>query len=386
MKQVMKYTAVIGTTLAIFYILWQFKLVLLLFVLSLFVAATIRPFVNWLVAHKFSTAMAQLLLYVVGIGGILLVLLLTGDWLLQEVNSAVNWAMVEYESLHHQWQNGLSWQQTAVELLPPPFTLSAAEQTDLQEMLPIVVEAAQGISGVMGGLLLVLALSIYWSVDQHRFERLWLSLLPVKQRAYARDSWREIETAVGRYLRSQTVQSVLAALFLGVGAAVSGMAFPLLLAVFGGLAAFVPLFGGLVTAGVAYGIGSLHSQWVGLGTAVYTLALFLGLELWVEPRFWGRERRSFLLTILVIVPLVEAFGLWGLVVAPPFAAALEVLISQAYQAYLNRSQTAVQLDKLEERYHQLTQKMAETNTPELQNLSKRLADLLADSRELGSAS
>jgi len=65
MKQVMKYTAVIGTTLAIFYILWQFKLVLLLFVLSLFVAATIRPFVNWLVAHKFSTAMAQLLLYVV---------------------------------------------------------------------------------------------------------------------------------------------------------------------------------------------------------------------------------------------------------------------------------------------------------------------------------
>ncbi|HUM70935.1 MAG TPA: AI-2E family transporter, partial [Chloroflexota bacterium] len=235
------------------------------------------------------------------------------------------------------------------------------------------------------GLLLLLALSVYWSVDQHRFERLWLSLLPVKRRAYARDSWREVETAVGGYLRSQAVQSLLAALFLAVGTAVIGFDFPLLLAVVGGLAAFVPLFGGLLTAVFALGLGSLESLSLGLGIAIYTLLVFMGLELLVEPRLWPRKRRSFLLTILVMLPLFETFGVWGLVVAPPMAAAVEAVVGQAYQAYIAQRDTAVQLEKLQLRHQQLAQKIAQPENDaamlELHNLSQRLANLLVDSQQ-----
>ncbi|MBX3057037.1 MAG: hypothetical protein KF770_11250 [Anaerolineae bacterium] len=100
----------------------------------------------------------------------------------------------------------------------------------------------------------------------------------------------------------------------------------------------------------------------------------------MEPRLWPRKRRSFLLTILVILPLFEAFGLWGLVVAPPLAAALEVVVGQLYQASITRVDTAVPLERLQTRYQQLAQKIAasenEAAMPELQNLSQRLAQLL----------
>lgn len=384
MKRVMLYTAVILATLVVLQILWQFNLVLALFVLSLFVAATIRPWVEWLAERGLSRAAAQLLLYVIGIGGFLLLLFLAGDLLLQELNIAANRSVVAYEAMYRRWEIGASWQQMAVAALPAPFIPTTAQDAEIEQMLPVVVNVTRGLTAAIGGLLLLLALSIYWSVDQHRFERLWLSLLPAKRRAYARDSWREIETAVGNYIRSQIIQSVLAAFFLGVGAVVIGFPFPLLLAFLGGLAAFIPLFGSLLAAITAFVLGFLESAGVGIGTAVYTLLLFVGLELLVEPRLWHRKRRGFLLIFLLIIPLVDTFGFWGLVLAPPLAAALEVVIKQTYQVYLVQRTTAVKLGDLENRYQQLVQKVSRAQegkiSPELKNLVERLAPLLAEAQ------
>lgn len=386
MKRLMLYTAIVLATLLVLYILWQFRLVLLLFVLSLFVAAAIRPLVVRLTTWGMPKVGAQIVLYVVGVGAVLLILLLVGDRLLMELNILANRAVIEYESISRRWAEGATWQQTAVSYLSSlPF--ATAEEAELEEMLPTFVFVTQGVATALGGLLLLLALSVYWSADQYRFERLWLSLLSPKRRAYARNGWREIERTVGSYLRSQAVQSVLAAFFLGFGAWAAHMDFPILLALLGALATLVPLFGGLVIALLAFGLGSLEGLSLGLGAATYTLVLFLALEFFVEPRLWPRKRRSFLFTILLIIPLLEAFGLWGLLVAPPLAAALEVLIGQAYQFYLQREGTAVQLDDIETRYQQMLIKANQTEeyrdlTPELQNLTKRFAALLANSRKI----
>lgn len=385
MKRLMLYTAAVLGTLLVLYILWQFRLVLLLFILSLFVAAAIRPFVGRLTALGIPKTGAQILLYAVGVGSVLLVFLLVGDRLLMELNILANRAVIEYESIYHRWEAGATWQQTAVSYLSPP-PLTSGDEAELEAMLPTVVLITRNIATALGSLLLLLALSVYWSADQYRFERLWLSVLPPKRRAYARDGWRAIEHAVGSYLRSQTVQSILAAFFLGLGAFAMRMDFPILLALLGALAALVPLFGSLVMALLAFGLGYLESLNLGLGAALYTLVLFLALEFLVEPRLWPRKRRSFLFTILLIIPLVETFGVWGLLVAPPLAAALEVLIGQAYQVYVQPTGTAVQLDEIETRYQQIVIKANQAEygdlAPELQNLTKRFATLLANSREI----
>lgn len=385
MKRLMTYAAAVMATLLIIYILWEFRLVLLLFGMSLFVAATIRPLVNRLTTWGISKVGAQILLYVVTIASFLLILVVLGDALLMELNVLANRAVIEYETIYHRWQVGAAWQQTAVSFLAS-FAVTQTQDAALDEMLPTVMLVTQGIATAVGTILLLLALSVYWSADQYRFERLWLSLLPPKRRAYARDGWREIELAVGSYLRSQTVQSILAALFLGIGAALAHMDFPILLAILGAVAAFIPLFGGLLIGVVAFSLGALQSVPLGIAAGAFALLLFLVLELFVEPRLWPRERRSFLVTMLVIIPLVEAFGLWGLLVAPALAAAVEVLIAGAYSSYIKREETAVRLEDLEQRYQQMLRKANDAEfgdlTPELQNLTKRLAALLADSRKM----
>ncbi|MCA9953385.1 MAG: AI-2E family transporter [Anaerolineales bacterium] len=388
MKRLMIYTAVILATLLGLQILWQFRLVVLLFALSLFTAATIRPFVNRLTATGLSRVGAQLLLYVVGIGALVLLFVLLSDNLFMELNILANRAVIEYESVYRTWQDGSAWQQTAASWLDSTIPFLHVEESDLGEMLPSVVLLTQNILTAAGGVLLLLALSVYWSADQYRFERLWLSLLPPRRRATARDSWRQIEYAVGSYMRSQGAQSILAALFLGAGAAIARLDFPLFLALAGSLLAFVPLFGGVLISAVALLLGSLQSVPLGIGAALYTFALFLVLEFVVEPRLWpkARGRRSFLLTILLVIPLLEAVGFWGLLIAPPLAAALEVILGQVYSWYVQKEGTAVQLDDLDDRFQAMLMKVNEADyedlTPELKSLSKRLASLLATSRDL----
>ncbi|MFO7679762.1 MAG: AI-2E family transporter [Chloroflexota bacterium] len=382
----MKYSATALATLSVLLVLWQFKWVLLLFVFSLFVAATIRPYVEGLVARGLPKGVAQLLLYVVGIGGLLLLLLLVGDLLLAELNTAANRAVIAYEALLRRWEGGMAWQQTAVEMLPAPYPYIEEPENELGQMLPVIVTATQNVAAALGGLLLLLVLSVYWSVDQYRFERLWLSLLPAQRRTFARDSWRNMETAVSGYLHSQFMQSLLAGVFLGVGAALMGVEFPLLFAFWGALAAFVPLLGGLITAVAAFFLGSMESPWIGLGLAAYTLVVFGGLELFIEPRIWRRKRRSLLLSVFMILLLFEAFGLWGLIAAPPLAAILEGLIKQTYQAVRSQRETAVQLTDLEKRFQQLAQKAEPSENgqppPEIKNLIERLDQLLVRSRQV----
>ncbi len=386
MQRLMWYTAVVLATLLLLFILWQFRLVVLLFVASLFVAAAIRPLVGRLTTWGLPRVGSQILLYAVGVGSLLLIFFLVGDRMLMELNILANRAVIEYESIYRRWSEGAAWQQTAASYFSP-LSFDTADDAALEEMLPTVVTVTRGVATTLGGLLVLLALSVYWSADQYRFERLWLSLLPPKRRAYTRDSWRQMEQAVGSYLRSQAVQSVLAALFLGLGAAVARADFPVLLALLGALASLVPLFGGLVIAILAFAMGSLEGIGLGVGALIYTLILFWALEFFVEPRLWPRARRSFLFIIFLIILLLEAIGWWGLLLAPPLASALEVLISQTYHFYVKREKTAVQLDDIEARYEKVLSKANGTEeygqlTPELQSLTKRFALLLADSRRI----
>jgi predicted PurR-regulated permease PerM len=384
MKRIMTYTAVVLATCAGLYILWQFRLILLLFILSLFVASTVRPLIEWLIARGVGRTAAQGLTYLLLAAGLILFIGFVGDPLMNELNHAANQSIIRYESLHRSWQEGTSWQQALAKNLPPPYSPTTANDTDLGDMLPAIMNVTTGIMGLVAGLLMLFALSIYWSVDQNRFERLWLSLLPVSKRHYARDVWREMEETAGSYLRSQTAQSILAALVLGIVSWMAGYPYPMLLAAAGALGSFVPIFGGLLAALIAFSLGGLESTFMAIAAGLFTLVVFAFLEFIIEPRLWPRERRSLFLTILVMVPLVDAFGIAGLILAPLLATVTETIIRQTFRRLIVRQEGGGDLDELRDRHHELEDQLEameeEDAFPELDNLSQRLAKLLNESQ------
>ena len=103
-----------------------------------------------------------------------------------------------------------------------------------------------GAFDLLGQLMIVLVLSVYWSADQEHFKRLWLSLLPFERRARARLIWQTLESGLGAYLRSQVIQTVLAVILLGIGYQVLGLQYPVALALIGAIGWLIPWVGVLL--------------------------------------------------------------------------------------------------------------------------------------------
>ena len=137
------------------------------------------------------------------LGGFGFLLFLTGKTAIDEIQQLAQTVSVQDKWILPVWLEGSSFQQTLVAQLPPPSKLfEAFTGNQGQLVLPALLGFTQGIGGVVSGLLIILFLSIYWSINQIHFERLWLSLLPSGQRKQARGIWRTIEPDLGR-LHSQ---------------------------------------------------------------------------------------------------------------------------------------------------------------------------------------
>ena len=128
--------------------------------------------------------------------------------------------------------------------LPPPSKFFAAVTGKQgQLVLPALLGFSENIGSLVSGVVVILFLSIYWSINQVHFERLWLSLLHSGLRKQARGIWRTVEPDLGAYIRSQVYHSLLAGLVLGMGYWALGSPYPALLALVGALACLVPVVG-----------------------------------------------------------------------------------------------------------------------------------------------
>lgn len=388
MNRLAKYTFIFLTTLVALFLAWQFRWALLLFVLSLFVAAAVRPYIAWLVKHSVPANLAQILVYLLGLSGIVGGLYVVSGLLLADLQKLSNWGTVQYEATAVMWAEGDMWQRAVVERLPPPahlYETIAGTQGEL--FVQSVFGAAQTAVNLVTGLLLMTTMSIYWSSDQSSFERLWLSLLAPAQRAQARRGWRSIEEEIGSYLRSEFIQGIAAVLLLGIGYWALGLSFPVLLALLGGLAWLVPLVGGLLIAVPVLLAGLLTGWPLALMAVSYTLLILAFLEFVVEPRLFRRRRYNPMLIILTMVPLVDVLGLSGFVLAPPLAVMIQLIWKQWFQYYLQQPrETAVQLETLEQRYQDVfsifANPMGDPYPPEIANILQRLHQLIQQAQEL----
>jgi predicted PurR-regulated permease PerM len=250
-----------------------------------------------------------------------------------------------------------------------------------------------GLFGAIVNLVVVVVLSIYWSIDRVHFERLWLSLLAVDVRLEARDIWRAIETESGEYLRSEFVQSAVAGVVLGIGFWLIGLPYPVVLGLVGAFAWFIPWVG-MMVAVIAVGVLSLPTLVLMseptaairfVAAASYTLIVLLLLELVIEPRLFNRRRYNSLLIAVVVIGLAQIVGVLGLILGPPLAAAIQILFSRLLRrramAIVAEGTTPASFTKriaaLQTRIATLPQP-----SPELNNLAGRLATLIEEAEEL----
>ena len=173
-------------------------------------------------------------------------------------------------------------------------------------------------------------------------------MLPSGQRKQARGIWRTVEPDIGAYIRGQVIQSLLAGLLLGLGYWLLGSPYPALLALAGALACLIPVVGVALAVIPVLLVGLLTSVQLSLFTALYTLVVLIALGVWVKPRLFNRRWDNPILTVVLLIALADAFGLVGIIIAPPISVVCQILWSRLV-SHRAVSGAAAQVSDLKER-------------------------------------
>lgn len=332
MIRLIRYTVVVLSTLMVLLLIWQFSAAIVLFLLSLAVAAALRPLMSSLTGRYVPKRLALGIIYFLITAAVLSLIWMGGPPLLDELQRASDDFAANYDRAKAEWPaRGSAFQQTLAEQLPPSADLyQALTSEEGMPALAGVFGVAQNFFSTIGQIAIILILSLYWSSDQFRFERIALSLIPEQHHPKALHVWRSVETGVGEYLRSELIQSALTGLLLWLGFSVLGIRYPILLALWGAIVRLIPWFGALIAVLPALFIGIGISSTLGVMATVYTVGILLALNLVIEPRFFPRHKYSSLLVVLFVIALADAFGFIGVVLAPPLAVAIQILFQHLY--------------------------------------------------------
>jgi putative permease len=392
MIRIAGYTALVLATLGILILLWQFSEAVVMFLLSLAVAAAFRPLAEALRQGGIRGSIAPVLSYGIVLAVLIILLVMASSPLTTDLQQATNDGLIAYEGIRMRWMNATNnlFSDLADRLPPTQALYDALTGEGSSQTLQAVFGAAEGTLEFLTRLGIVLILSIYWSVDHVRFERLWLSLLPVERRAQARNVWLAVESGVGAAIRREVTLSVLAGLFLYLGYFVLGVEYAMLLAFLGAIARLIPWLGLVLVVLFSFLFGYGQSWSLGLAAAVYTLLVLLLLETIIGARIFPRRRYSSLQSVIVVIALVDSFGLLGAVLAPILAVALQILFKNLLPVYSSSvndlsMNTLINLRSKLGEIRQMAGSLEDQEAVEPANLVSRLERLLEKTQQFYSA-
>ena len=325
-KQLLIIGTAVMTTLLALVAMWQFRIVIVYVLISLAVVAAFRPLIMAWSRRSIPSRLLLVLVALLALGTGAFLFYMGGRLVIGDIQQLAQSLSIRDQWRLPVWLQNSPFQRALVARLPPPTKLFEAITGDQgQLVLPALLNFSQAIEEFFSGILVIFFLSIYWSINQIHFERLWLSLLPAGQRKQARGIWRTIEIDVGAYIRSEVVQSLLAALLLGLGYWAIGSPYPALLALIGALAWLMPVVGAPLAVIMPLLIGLLTSMQLSIYTVLYTVVVLIVLEIWIEPRLSRRKWNDPILTLVILLVMADAFGLLGIIVAPPLSAICQIL-------------------------------------------------------------
>ena len=388
MRQIAWYTAIVLATITGLFLLWQFRQALLLFLLSLAIAAAFRPLIDYFTHRRLPRSISLLLSYLIILGLTIGILWVISGPLIRDIEQATNHFAISYERIQASWpESGVPFQQILANQLPPPQELfgGVADEEGFQGLMGVTTS----LIGFLGSLGSILILSLYWSADSIHFERLLLSLIAVEKRPTARLIWRGIEKGIGAYIRSEFIQSMLAGVLLWLGYSLIGLDYPVLLALIGSLAWLIPWFGAVIAVVPALLVGLGSGILTGILAAIYTVFVLVVMEYIIEPRIFRRKSYSSVILVLVVLVLAEAYGLLGLILAPLVSAGIQIIFK--YLLHPDISNEALDINPDEEPAmltSSLREQLAETRdallaqgeppSPEIMSLMQRLENLVLE--------
>jgi len=384
-RKIIRFVLAIMVTLLVLVIFWQFRVAIIYVFISLTLAAVVRPLSTRLIGKRLIWRILWTVGYIAAFLGFVYLLFVAVRFALVEIQNLTAELSIKDIWILPDWLAGTTFQSTLLNWLPPPSDLFHAFTGDKgQFILPALLGIAKNIGGTITAGIVILILSVYWSINQVHFERLWLSLLPIDQRKQARGIWRNVEPEVGAYVRNQVLLSMVAGLLLGTGYWLLGSPYPVFMALAGAAACLIPVVGLPMALIPPLLVGLMTSTQLSLFTTLYALIIMILLVVIIKPRFFKLRWNNPLPTLVILLVFADAFGLIGIIIAPPVSAICQILWSRLVSHRLP-SGSAAQISDLKERQEQLRDKVAgmgEETPPLVISSMEKLSELITSAEPL----
>ncbi|NEZ59104.1 AI-2E family transporter [Adonisia turfae] len=321
-------------------LLWQLKSLLLLVMISVVLACSIAPVVDWAERYRVPRWLGVILVYLTLIGGLVLLGLLIGPTVFEQVERIIRRLPVAIRGLLNEadaWLTAFTDTQalTTNELFTQLIDVQGLISWTIKSSQQLLIRSYGVTTGILGGVLsLVLALFVsgYMVADSRTLIKNLTRLLPSPWDERILAQVPPMGQRIGGYLRGRIVVSALLSVATGVGLSLLGLRdLAVGLGAIAGITNLIPFLGPILGAVPALLVAIPQGGW----TFLWVLLLYVvaqNLETYVlDPLLVGSSVGVHpLYQLLAVLGGAQVLGIIGALIVPPWIAGGAVLLENLY--------------------------------------------------------
>lgn len=305
------------------WVLWKLWFVLVMVIIALVLATTLRPMVVWLEEHKVPRTAAVAIVFTGLIGAAVLLCLITVPPLIAQVGDILEKAPSLQKQLAEQMRDSRLLRGLAS-------TVQNARVSELTAKAgQLALAYGSEILIMIGEAVTVVFLALYFVSGREREQAALFAVLPRRYHLRAARILLNLQTIVGAYVRGQLITSLAMALFTFALLTLVGVDNALAIAVFAGITDVIPLIGGII-AGTPAVLAALAHGSVPAVIVLVAMVVYQEFESrLLVPRVYGRVLR--LSPVAVMLALIIGgvlMGIIGALLSIPAAAAIRMVVKE----------------------------------------------------------
>jgi predicted PurR-regulated permease PerM len=316
-----------------------FKAILAPFIVAMIISYVLNPVVCLLADRKMPRGIAVLLIYAVFLTSLTVILINLIPMLLEqmeELNEHLPEMTMHAQSLMTQLDQ---------KLLPGGVTEGVNQwflrwEDRIAEGISDFIDNIGTTINLVLNLFIIPFLIFYILKDFEVFERTIVSYLPRSRRKTTVSLLKEIDLALGNYVRGQFLVCLIIGVLAYIGYMLVGMPYALLMASIVAVFNIVPYLGPFLGAAPAVVMASTISWRMVLFVVVVNWICQLLESNVISPQVVGKTLHLHPMTIIFALLVGgELAGIVGLILAVPFFAVFKVLVQHFFSYYINRKTT-----------------------------------------------
>lgn len=318
---------------------------IVLLVLSIILGEAIRPLVARLQRYRVPGPLAVLLIYLVALAIVGALLWLMLNPLLSEVSTLARnlpQYLTQLQDDVRQLQQNLRAQGTVGSALDDlSKSLAALLQNSIPTLLSVPFTALSGLFALFINLVIVLTMTLFWLMSSAKLKSFVVGLFPPQSQEHASLVIGEVGTSFGGYVRGTLISMVLIGLISGLGLAILGVPYALLLGIVAGFTELLPYIGPWISGTVAVLVALFAVDPI---KALEVIVLFILVQEIegnvVQPLVMSRSVHVDPLLVIVSVLIgISLLGVIGAILAVPIAAGIQVLVVRVLAPALRHMST-----------------------------------------------